>query len=137
MSTSHPRTEESMGELFKQLSNDLTLLMRQELALARAEMTEKGRRAGLGAGLLGGAGLFAFVALLALCTTVIALLATTMKVWIAALIVTGVLVLIAAVFALVGKREINEATPPTPEQTTETLKEDAQWAQTRLPSGNR
>ena len=137
MSASQPRTEESMGQLIKELSNDLSVLMRQELALARAEMTLKGKQAGLGIGLLSGAGLFGFVALLALTATVIALLGTAMKVWIAALIVTAVLALIAGALALIGKNRVAESAPPAPEQTTETLKEDVQWAKTRLPSGNR
>lgn len=132
MQASQPRTEESMGQLVKELSDDLSTLIRQELALARAEMTMKGKQAGLGIGLLSGAGLIGFVALLALTTTVIAVLATAMKVWIAALIVTAVLALIAGVLALVGKNRVAEAAPPAPEQTTQTLKEDVQWAKTRL-----
>jgi nucleoside permease NupC len=132
MSASQPRTEESMGQLVKELSDDLSTLIRQELALARAEMTMKGKQAGLGIGLLSGAGLIGFVALLALTTTVIAVLATTMKVWIAALIVTVVLALIAGALALIGKNRVAEAAPPAPEQTTQTLKEDVQWAKTRL-----
>jgi uncharacterized membrane protein YqjE len=131
------RREESMGELFKELSDDLSTLMRQELALAQAEMTEKGKQAGIGIGMLGGAGLLGFVALLAFTTTVIALLSTTMRVWIAALIVTVLYALIAGGLALVGKNQVAEAVPPVPEQTTETLKEDAQWAKTQLPSGRK
>lgn len=67
----------------------------------------------------------------------IALLATAMKVWIAALIVTGAYVAIAGILALIGKQRVSEATPPVPEQTTETLKEDVQWAKTQLPSGRK
>ena len=131
------RREESMGQLFKELSNDLSTLMRQELALAQAEMTEKGKQAGIGIGMLGGAGIVGFVAFLALTATLIALLATTMKVWVAALIITGAYLIIAALLALIGRNRVSQATPPQPEQTTETLKEDVQWAKTRLPSGNR
>jgi hypothetical protein len=68
---------------------------------------------------------------------VIALLSTTMRVWIAALIVTVLYALIAGGLALVGKNQVAEAVPPVPEQTTETLKEDAQWAKTQLPSGRK
>lgn len=126
-----------MGELFKDLSNDLSTLVRQELRLAQVEMTEKGKRAGLGIGMLGGAGILAFVAFEALTATIIALLGTAMRVWPAALIITVVYAAIAGVLALRGKNEVAEAAPPTPEQTTDTLKEDVQWAKTQLPSGRR
>ena len=126
-----------MGELFKELSNDLSTLVRQELRLAQAEMTEKGKKAGLGAGMFGGAGIVTFLALQALTACVIALLSTTMKVWIATLIITVVYAAIAGVLAVTGKRKVTEATPPVPEQTTETLKEDVQWAKTQMPSGKK
>jgi uncharacterized membrane protein YqjE len=129
--------EQSMGELFTKLSEDLSTLVRQELRLAQAEMTEKGKKAGLGAGMFGGAGLMGVLALATLTTTVIAALAKGMDVWVAALIVTAVYVAVAAVLALSGKRHVSEATPPTPEQTIDTVKEDVQWAKTQLPSGNR
>jgi hypothetical protein len=131
------RREETMGQLFKDLSDDLSTLMRQELALAQAEMTQKGRQAGLGIGMLGAGGLLGFVGLLALSTAIIALLATTMKVWVAALIVTVVYFILAASLALVGKNRVGEAVPPLPEQTTDSLKEDVQWAKTQLPSGRK
>jgi hypothetical protein len=131
------RREESMGELFKELSDDLSTLMRQELALAQAEMTEKGKKAGLGIGMLGGAGIVGFVAFLALTAALIALLSTGMKVWIAALIITAVYAIVAGVLAAIGKNRVTEATPPVPEQTTETLKEDVQWAKTQMPSGKK
>jgi uncharacterized membrane protein YqjE len=131
------RREESMGQLFKDLSDDLSTLMRQELALAQAEMTQKGKKAGLGIGLLGVGGLLGVVGLLALTATIIALLATTMQVWVAALIVTAVYFILAGALALVGKNRVAEAVPPLPEQTTATLKEDAQWAKTQLPSGKK
>jgi uncharacterized membrane protein YqjE len=129
--------EQSMGELFTKLSDDLSTLVRQELRLAQAEMTEKGKQAGLGAGMFGGAGLIGVLALATLTTAVIAALSKGMDVWVAALIVTVVYVAIAAALALNGKRHVSEATPPAPEQTVETVKEDVQWAKTQLPSGNR
>jgi uncharacterized membrane protein YqjE len=129
--------EESAGDLIKALSTDLSTLMRQELRLAQAEMTDKGKAAGIGIGMFGAAGLFALLGLLALTTTVIALLATTMKVWIAALIVTAVYVLIAGALALIGRNKVSQATPLAPEQTTETLKEDAQWAKAQVPSAKK
>ncbi|MFL5861265.1 MAG: phage holin family protein [Solirubrobacteraceae bacterium] len=129
--------EESMGALFKELSDDLSTLVRQELRLAQAEMTEKGKKAGVGIGMFGGAGLITFLALQTLTACLVALLATAMDVWIAALIITAVYAAGAGVLALTGKKQVSEATPPVPEQTTETLKEDVQWAKTQLPSGKR
>jgi uncharacterized membrane protein YqjE len=135
--TDRGRRDESMGELFKELSDDLSTLVRQELRLAQAEMTEKGKKAGLGVGMFGGAGLVGFLALQALTACLIALLATGMKVWVAALIITLAYAVIGGVLALAGKRKVSEAAPTVPEQTTETLKEDVQWAKTQLPSGKK
>jgi Putative Actinobacterial Holin-X, holin superfamily III len=135
---SHARLrEQSMGELFKQLSEDLSALVRQELRLAQAEMTEKGKRAGMGAGIFGGAGLIGVMALGTLTACFVAALATGMDVWLAALIVTVVYAAIAGLLALQGRERMQEATPPIPEQTVETVKEDVQWAKTQLPSGKR
>lgn len=129
--------EESMGALFKQLSDELSTLVRQELRLAQAEMTEKSKRAGLGIGMFGGAGVITFLALQALTACLIAVLATGMDVWIAALIITVVYAVCAGGLAVSGKKQVSEATPPVPEQTTETLKEDMQWAKTQLPSAKK
>ena len=126
-----------MGELFKQLSEDLSNLVRQELRLAQAEMAEKGKKAGSGIGMFGGAGLVSFLALQTLTAFLVALLATAMDVWIAALIITVVYAAVAAALGLRGKKQVSEATPPVPEQTAETLKEDVQWAKTQLPSGKK
>ncbi len=126
-----------MGELFKELSNDLSTLVRQELKLAQAEMTEKGKRAGIGAGMFVAAGIVALLALGALTACVIAALAEGMDVWLAALIVTAIYLAVAGVLALIGRKRVSEATPPVPEQTVETVKEDVQWAKTRLPSGSK
>jgi tetrahydromethanopterin S-methyltransferase subunit C len=129
--------EQSMGELFKQLSDDLSTLVRQELRLAQAEMTQKGKRAGLGAGMFGGAGLMGVMALGTLSACLIAALSEALHVWLAALIVTVVYAAVAGVLALQGRERIQKATPPVPEQTVETVKEDVQWAKTQLPSGNK
>jgi uncharacterized membrane protein YqjE len=135
--TSNGLREEPLAELFRRLSDDVSTLVRQELRLAQAEMTAKGRRAGVGLGMFGGAGLVAVLALGALTTCLIAALATGMDVWAAALIVTVVYGVIAAALAVNGKSRVGEATPPLPEQTVETVKEDVQWAKTQLPSGKR
>jgi uncharacterized membrane protein YqjE len=129
--------EQPMGEVFKQLSDDLSTLVRQELRLAQAEMTDKGKKAGVGIGMFGGAAIVGLLALGALTTCLIAALSTAMEVWIAALIVTAVYGAVAAVLALNGRNRVSEATPPLPEQTIETVKEDAQWAKTQLSSEKR
>jgi uncharacterized membrane protein YqjE len=126
-----------VGELLKELSTQTTTLVRQELELAKAEMAEKGKQAGLGAGMFGGAGLFALLALAALTTCVIAALATGMDVWLAALIVAVVYAAVAGVLALLGKQKTREAIPPAPEQAIESTKEDVQWAKTRARSASR
>jgi uncharacterized membrane protein YqjE len=135
--TDNGMRDQGMGELFKQLSDDLSTLVRQELKLAQAEMTEKGKKAGVGIGMFGGAGIVGLLALGALTTCLIAALSTGMEVWIAALIVTVVYVAAAGGLAMRGRDRVSEATPPLPEQTIETVKEDAQWAKTQLSSEKR
>jgi uncharacterized membrane protein YqjE len=122
--------EQSIGDLLKQLSQDTSTLVRQEMALARAELTEQGKRAGTGAGMLGGAGVAGLLTLGALTATIIGVLDTGMPFWLAALIVTIIWAAIAGVLALQGRNKIKEATPPAP-QTVETVKEDVRWAKTR------
>ena len=129
--------DRSVGELLRELSQQTATLVRQELELAKAELTEKGKQVGRGAGLLSGAGAVALVAFGALTACFIALLATAMATWLAALIVAVVYAAIAGVLALVGKRQLEQATPPAPEQTIETVKEDVQWAKTQAKSGRR
>jgi uncharacterized membrane protein YqjE len=127
--------ERPAGELLKELSDHTTALVRQEIELAKAELGEKGKKAGLGAGMFGGAGLFGVFALAALTTCIIAALDTAMPLWLAALIVTVVYAAIAGVLALQGRSKVQEAGPPVPEQATESVKEDVQWAKTRARSG--
>ena len=97
--------DQPIGELLKELSNQTTTLVRQELELAKAEMAEKGKKAGLGAGMFGGAGLFGLLALGALTTCLIAALATGVDLWLAALIVALVYAAIAGVLALAGNKK--------------------------------
>jgi uncharacterized membrane protein YqjE len=123
------------GELLKDLSQQTGTLVRQEVELAKAELTEKGKQLGAGAGLLTGAAVAVLLALGALTACLIAVLATALATWLAALIVAVVYVAIAAVLAVAGRSRIQRATPPAPEQTIETVKEDVQWAKTRARSG--
>ncbi|MEU6093079.1 phage holin family protein [Streptomyces sp. NPDC047085] len=113
-----------MGELVQRASQQLTELVRGELRLAQAEMKEKGKRYGRGGGLFGGAGVVGLLMLQALVATVIAALAVTLPVWTAGLIVTAVLGMVAAVMAMSGKKQVDQAAPPTPEQTVENVKAD-------------
>jgi hypothetical protein len=127
----------STGELLKRLSRETSELVRHELELAKAEATEKGKQAGAGAGMLGGAGIAGFLALGTLTATVVLLLNHAMADWLAALIVTVVWGAIAGVLALRGRDRLKHAAPPVPEQTVETVKEDVRWAKTRARSESR
>jgi Putative Actinobacterial Holin-X, holin superfamily III len=126
--------ERSTGELLKQLSEETTTLVKQELDLAKAELSDKGRQAAKGAGMFGGAGLAGVFALAAVTTAAIAALDTAMDLWLAALIVAAVYASVAGVLALRGRDEVQQATPPVPEQATESVKEDLEWAKTRARS---
>ena len=127
--------DRSTADLFKKLSDETTTLVRREIDLAKAELAEKGKKAGLGAGMFGGAGLFGVGAFAALTTCLIAALDSAMPLWLAALIVAVVYAAVAAVLALTGKGKVQEAGPPVPEQAIESTKEDVEWAKTRARSG--
>lgn len=127
----------SMGELFKRLSQDTSRLVKLELELAKAEMTQKATPLKAGAGMLGGAALVGLLAAGALTAFLIALLDTFMATWLAALVITIVYAAIAGVLAIQGRNRIQKATPPVPEQTIETVKEDVEWAKTRGTSATR
>lgn len=123
------------GELLSRLSQQTTDLVRQEIELAKAELNAKAKQAGLGAGMFGGAGLFGVFAFAALTTAIIAALQLAMPVWVAALIVTVVYGIVAAVLAQRGKQKVQDVGAPMPEQTRDSVKEDVQWAKTRMRSG--
>ncbi|HEX6714613.1 MAG TPA: phage holin family protein [Thermoleophilaceae bacterium] len=129
--------ERSIGELLKQLSNETTTLVRQELELAKAEVGEKGKKAGVGAGMFGGAGVSALLGLGALTAALIAALDTGMATWLAALIVGVLWLAVTGVLALQGRNKVQEATPPVPEQATASVKEDVQWAKTQAQSARK
>jgi hypothetical protein len=129
--------ERSIGELFSKLSNETSTLIRQEMELARAELSEKGKEAGKGAGLFGGAGAVGLLGAGALTAGLILLLDLAIAAWLAAIIVGLVYVAVAAVLGLKGRDKIQAATPPVPEQTVDTVKEDVEWAKTRARSAQR
>ena len=117
-----------VGELLKQLATETTTLVRQEIELAKAEIGEKGRKAGAGFGMWGAAGVAGLLALGALTAFLILALDAVMPNWLAALVVAVAYGAIAGVLYLTGKQKVEEATPVKPEQTIETLKEDVEWA---------
>jgi len=126
--------DRSLGELLKQLSQETTRLVHQELELAKAELTQKGKQAGAGAGLFGGAGAIGLAALGALTACFILALNAVMPAWLAALIVAVVYGIIAFVLVKQGQAKMKAAGPPVPEQTIETVKEDVEWAKTQTRS---
>jgi uncharacterized membrane protein YqjE len=119
----HP-AEPATGELISRLTQQSTELIRSELRLAQAEMSQKAQKAGLGAGLFGGAGLVALYGVAALLATIVLALSLVIAPWLAALIVTVVLFLVAGVLALVGKKQVAQATPAAPQQTIDNVKQD-------------
>ena len=129
--------DQNIGELLKRLSQETTTLVRQELELAKAEMTVKAKEGGKGAGLLGGAGVAGLLLLGALTATLIAILDTFMVFWLAALIVTLIWGAVAAVLAVQGKNKLQEAAPPVPEQAQQSVKEDVAWAKTQSRSAGK
>jgi uncharacterized membrane protein YqjE len=127
MSSPPTTRERPTGELVKDLSAQVSTLVRQELELAKVELTAKGKQAGIGAGMFGGAGLFALFGVGALVACAILALATAVAAWLSALIVAVVLMAVAGVMALMGRARAKRAGPPVPEQTVETVKEDVRY----------
>jgi len=128
--------ERGIGELVKDLASQTSTLVRQEIKLAQAEVTQQGKLAGKGAGMLGGAAVAALLGLGALTALLIVALDGLMPLWAAALIVTVLWLAIAAALGLAGKKALQASTPPAP-QTVETVKEDIEWAKTQTSSARR
>ena len=126
----------STAELIKELSREVSQLVREEIALAKAEMTQKGKHAGIGAGMLSGAAVLGLAAVGGSMAFLMLVLDSWMPGWLAALIVTIVYAAAAAILALRGKERIRHATPPAPTQTIESVKEDVQWAKTHATSSS-
>jgi uncharacterized membrane protein YqjE len=127
----------STGDLVKQLSEQTTTLVRKEIELAKAELTEKGKAAGQGAGMFGGTAVVGLLALGTLTVLILALLDKAMELWLAALIVTVVYGALAAVLAMTGRERVKQGMPPSPQETVETVKEDVQWAKSQAKSARR
>ena len=125
------RRERGTGELVKDLSSQISTLVRKEVELAKAEMTEKGKKAGLGIGMFGGAGLTGALTLGSLTAFLIAVLSLAIPVWASALIVTALWAAATAALALLGRRKVQEVGTPAPEKTVESVKEDVRWLKSR------
>jgi hypothetical protein len=124
-------SDASVAELVRQLSEQTSRLARQEVELAKTELVAKGKRAGIGAGMFGGAGVVGLFAAGALTATAILALSTAIAAWLAALIVAVVLTVVAGALALTGAREVQQASPPIPEQATDSVKEDVRLTKTK------
>jgi uncharacterized membrane protein YqjE len=124
--TDHTRTdtEQPLGALVHQLTQQVPELIRSEMRLAQAEVAEKGKRAGVGIGMFSAAGLLAFFALATLIATAILGLAEALPAWLSALVVAVVLLVAAGVAGLLGKNKVDQATPAKPERALEGIKED-------------
>ena len=117
-------TDASMAELVQRLSQQTATLVRQEMHLAQAELKQKGKRAGIGAGLLGAAGVIGLAALGALVAALILALGEAVDMWISAFIVAAALAAVGAIVALAGKKQVSQAVPPKPEATIESVQAD-------------
>lgn len=122
----HAAQDRPIGEIVTQLSAQVSRLVREELQLARLEMTQKGKRAGFGVGMFGGASLVALYGIAAILTAFILLLARVMPAWGGALVVGGVLLAVSAGLALVGRRQLQHAAPPVPEQAAASVRADVE-----------
>ena len=129
--------DRALADLMRDLSQQSTELIRQEIELAKAELRQKGKAAGIGAGMFGAAGLIALFAVGALTACLISALATAMDTWLAALIVAVVYLAVAGVAALLGKGKVQEATPPAPEQAIASTKEDVRWTKQRAQAARK
>ena len=135
--TDNELRERPLGEVAKELTGDLSLLVRQEIELAKAEMAQKGRTAAPGLGMFGGAAIVALCAAGAITAFVVLLFSLFLPDWAAALIVGALLAAAAYVLIKQGKERVADAGKPVPEQTIETVKEDVEWAKSRASSARK
>ncbi len=120
------QTDEPIGAVVHRLSEQLPELVRSEIRLAQAELAEKGKHAGVGIGLFSGAGLLALYGVAGLFTTAVIALDLALPLWLAALIVTVALFVAAGIAAVVGKKQVTQASPPTPEKAIAGAKQDVE-----------
>lgn len=129
--------EPSIGQLFSRLAEQIARLVRAEIDLAKAELAQKAKAAGIGAGLLAGAAFLAFFTFVVLLTTIILALSEAMPPWLAALIVLVVLAALTAVLGLLGVKSLQKSSPPTPEKAVAGLKEDVETVSRSFQEGLR
>jgi predicted phage tail protein len=127
--------ERSVPELVKEITAQSAALARKEIELAEAEMMMKGKRAGLGAGMFGGAGVLALFGLGALTAAAILGLAIVLPGWASALIVAGVYLVLAGIIALLGGVELRRAKPLPPTEAAESVKDDVEWIRAHAERG--
>jgi uncharacterized membrane protein YqjE len=134
--TRFQRTDDdrSVGELVQALTQQTSALVRREMQLAQVELQEKGKRIGIGAGMFGGAGLVALYGVGALLAAAIVGLGTLIEPWLAAVIVGVVLLAVAGILALTGKKQVDRGTPPVPEQAIDSAKRDVDEIKARARS---
>jgi len=118
--------EASAGELVRQLSEQVCLLVRDELKLAQLEMTRKGKQAGLGIGMFGASGLVALYAVGCLVACAVIAISGVVTAWLAALIIGVALLAVSGAAALLGKGRLQRSTPPVPEQAVGSVKADVE-----------
>ena len=127
-----PGQDATVGELARQLPEQISRLVREELRLAQLEMTQKGKRAGIGAGMLGGGGVIALYGVTAVLASAILALTLVLPAWASALIVGGALLAVSAVLALAGRKQVQQAMPPVPQQTQASVEADVEEIKERV-----
>ncbi len=127
-----PKKTGPLAELARQLPEQVSRLVREELRLAQLEMTQKGKRAGLGAGMLGGGGVVALYGAAAILAAIILALATALPAWGGALIVGSALLAVSAVLAALGRKKFQQAAPPVPEGTSASVEADMKEIKERM-----
>lgn len=132
-----PATDQSTSELVQKASEQISRLVKDEIALAKAELTEKGKHAGIGVGLFGGGGVLALYGVGALFATLIIVLDLFLPLWLAALIITVVLFAAAGVLALLGKKQVTQAVPPEPSAAIASAKADVDEVKHAIKSRSR
>jgi uncharacterized membrane protein YqjE len=136
-SPARPATDQSTSELVQKASEQISRLVKDEIALAKVELTEKGKHAGVGVGLFGGGGVLALYGVGALFATLIIVLDLFLPLWLAALIVTVVLFAAAGVLALLGKKQVTRAVPPEPSDAIASAKADVDEVKHAIKSRSR
>ena len=136
-SPARPATDQSTSELVQKASEQISRLVKDEIALAKAELTEKGKHAGIGVGLFGGGGVLALYGVGALFATLIIVLDLFLPLWLAALIITVVLFAAAGVLALLGKKQVTQAVPPEPSAAIASAKADVDEVKHAIKSRSR